>query len=99
MEDNYYYQKLMHMPERFRHLYSRKEWAAAKACYDDAIVIAQFLELHQEERDKLFGNRQDEEHIVVGMFDEEMVQRTYYECAVKRNLGRENRPYKPPWEV
>lgn len=33
---------------------------------------------------ELFGSRQDEDNIIIGMFQERDVQKTYYEVEIKR---------------
>ena len=88
--------KLYRQPEIFRDQYYRKEWAAAKNTYDTAVKVALFMELPEEERNKLFGSRQGyPEHVIEGLFPEAMVDKVYLECVVKRNLGRENERIPP----
>lgn len=99
IDRTYIADKINSLPERFRQLMGERRYPEAKACYDDAVTLAVFLELPEEERIQLFGNRpyaEDGEEATDGLFQEEMVQRAYLECAVKRNLGRENMPYRHP---
>lgn len=91
--------KINSLPGRFRQLMQERRYPAAKYCYDTAVTLSVFLELPEAERIKLFGNRpyaEDGEEIRDGLFPEELVQRAYLECAVKRNLGRESMPYRHP---
>lgn len=99
IDSRYIADKINSQPERFRQLIRERRYPEAKACYDDAVTMSVFLELPERERIQLFGNRpyaEDGEEITDGLFPEEMVQRAYYECVVKRDLGRENRPYRHP---
>lgn len=93
---DYLMAKLYRQPERFREQYYNKEWAAAKNTYDTAVKVALFMELPEEERNKLFGSRQEyPDHVIEGLFPEHMVNKVYLECVVKRNLGRENERTPP----
>lgn len=88
--------KLYRQPERFKEQYYNKEWAAAKNTYDTAVKVALFMELPEEERNRLFGSRQEyPEHVIEGLFPEAMVDKVYLECVVKRNLGFENERTPP----
>lgn len=94
--EKYIMDKILYQPKKFyEHLY-KKEWAAAKKTYEDTVAVVYFLELHMDTKFKLFGNRpytEDEESEEDGLFREEDVQKVYLECAVKRDLGRENSRY------
>lgn len=93
---DYLMTKLYRMPEQFHEQYQNKEWAAAKYTYDTAVRVALFMELPEEERDRLFGSRQGyPEHVIEGMFPEQMVDKVYLECVVKRNLGFESERTPP----
>lgn len=93
---DYLMAKLYRQPERFREQYYNKEWAAAKNTYDTAVKVALFMELPEEERNKLFGSRQGyPEHVIEGLFPEDMVDKVYLECVVKRNLGFESERTPP----
>lgn len=96
MDQDFYIDKLLQMPKKFEELYRHKQYASAKYQYDTAIRVADFLGASQEVRDKLFGNRQDEDNLIEGLFLEDHVQKCYFECAVKRNMGEENIAYRRP---
>lgn len=85
-------QKLLDLPELFMVHYKKKEYAQAKYCYDTARNVSLFIELEEKDMLLLFGNRQDEEHPVEGLFNEEQVQRCYQEC-IKANQTYEKKPY------
>ncbi len=88
--------KLYRMPEQFKEQYWNKEWAAAKNTYDTAVKVAMFMELPEEERDKLFGSRQGyPDYIIEGLFPENMVDKVYLECVVKRDWGFESQRVPP----
>lgn len=98
---DYLIAKLYRMPAQFREQYYAKEWPAAKHTYDTAVRVALFMELPVEERNRLFGSRQDyPEKVIEGLFPEEMVSRVYLECVVKRDLGYDSRrtPLSPFFE-
>lgn len=93
---DYLIAKLYRMPAQFQEQYYAKEWAAAKNTYDTAVKVALFMELTERERNRLFGSRQDyPEHVIEGLFPEEMVDRVYLECVVKRDLGFESQRTPP----
>ena len=93
---DYLVAKLYRMPEQFKEQYRNKEWAAAKYTYDTAVRVALFMELQEEERNKLCGSRQGyPEYVIQGLFPEQMVDKVYLECVVKRDLGFENERTPP----
>lgn len=94
MDQDYYLQKLLNMPRQFNEFYYQKKWASAKYIYDTALRVAEFLELPEQTRAVLFGSRQDEDNIVEGMFQEEMVSRVYDECVIKLYKGYENESFR-----
>lgn len=88
--------KLYRMPAQFRDQYRAREWGAAKHTYDTAVRVALFMELPEEERNRLFGSRQDyPEKVIEGLFPEEMVSRVYLECVVKRDIGYDSQKTPP----
>lgn len=48
-------EELHMMPEQFRELYRLGLWSAAAQTYEHAVTISGFLEMEQEERDRLLG--------------------------------------------
>lgn len=93
---DYLMAKLYRLPDRFREQYYAKEWAAAKNTYDIAVKVALFMELPEEERNRLFGSRQGyPENVIEGLFPAAMVDKVYLECVVKRNLGHESQRTPP----
>lgn len=92
--------KLNYQAGRFAELMRNQEYPAAKACYDAVLTVVVFLDLPDSVKMEFFGNRpyaEDGDEIVDGLFKEELVQKAYRECAVKRNLGRENQVYRLPF--
>ena len=87
MDGNYYLDKLMKMPEEFNILYQEKRYSQAKRVYDTAIQVANFLEVSEETKNQLFGSKQDENNIIIGLFSEYKVQKCYYEVSVKRQAS------------
>lgn len=95
----YIAEKLNYQPYRFKELMAEKDYPAAKYCHDTTAAVVTFLELPEEVKKAFFGNRpyvEDEEDVTDGLFPEELVQKAYLECAVKRSQGRENRTYVHP---
>lgn len=93
---DYLMAKLYRMPGQFREQYYAKEWPAAKNTYDTAVKVALFMELPEEERNRLFGSRQGyPEKVIEGLFPEAMVDKVYLECVVKRDLGHESQRTPP----
>lgn len=99
---NYYIDKLMQMPEKFNNLFALKRYAEAKYVYDTALRVATFLELDRDTTRDLFGygskGEAEDEDSPDGLFRRKDVQRCYYECCVKRNMGQENEMYRAPGE-
>lgn len=93
---DYLIAKLYRQPDIFRDQYYQKDWAAAKYTYDTAVRVALFLELPEDERNKLFGSSQGyPENVIEGLFPAGMVDKVYLECAVKRDLGHESQRMPP----
>ena len=90
--DKYLLDKLMAMPEQFMEKFREKDWAGAKYIYDTAIRISTFMEVPEDVKEKLFGNRAtaEEGEEQPGLFYESMVQRVYLECAIKRRLDTDS---------
>lgn len=93
---DYLMAKLYRMPDQFKDQYRAGEWPAAKNTYDTAVKVALFMELPEEERNRLFGSRQGyPDKVIDGLFPEAMVDKVYLECVVKRDLGRESQRTPP----
>lgn len=93
-EDSRHFEKLKRMAKQFRQAYYTKKWGTAKYLYATALHVAEFLELPPEQRRILFGDRQDEENPVEGLFDEKMVIKVHDECVMKLYQGYENESYR-----
>lgn len=92
--------KLNYQAGYFAELMRNKEYPAAKACYDTVLTVVTFMNLPDSVQIELFGNRayaEDGDQITEGLFREELVQKAYLECAVKRSMGRENQVYRRPF--
>lgn len=87
--------KIRELPERFKQHIRRKEYTLAKACYDTAVTAAVFLELDENEKTELFGERGERGVILQkGLFNEESVLKAMWECIDSRDTY-ENAEYQP----
>lgn len=85
--------KLYQLPETFRSSMKQKDYPGAKCCYETARTVALFLEIDEDGRTELFGERGERGVIIKqGLFPEEQVQKAYLEC-IKKNETYENRRY------
>lgn len=75
--------KLYEQAELFKNYIWNKKYAQAKSCYDDALTVAMFVGLPEPKICELFGDRQQDPPME-GLFREELVQKAFYEVAVKR---------------
>lgn len=98
-ESSYFVDKLLRMPEQFDEAFYRKDWFRAKYLYDSAIIAGQFLEVPEHIRNRIFGNRQDEDNPVEGLFSEDMLWKVMKECVMKNRLGYECMVYRVPGEI
>ena len=89
-----YIAKLLILPKQFQEAAYQKKWGTAKYIYDTAIRVAEFLDVPEDIRKQLFGDRQDENNIIEGMFNEELVDRAYTESVVKLYKAYENESYR-----
>ena len=88
--------KLYDQPELFIHYMRNKKWSEAKYCYDQTECVLLFLGADEEMLNEFFGERGERGAVLrEGLFKEELVQKAYYEAAVKRDGGYENKKYKP----
>lgn len=88
--------KLYDQPELFEHYMSNKMWSKAKHCYDKTVCVLLFLQADEEMLNEFFGERGERGVILrEGLFREDKVQEAYYEAAVKRDGGYENKKYEP----
>ncbi len=68
--------RLYELAEQFNEYANRGKWLNAKRCYDYAVTLTVELEIDDEIKCKLFGNRayvDREEDVVDGLFSEEKV--------------------------
>lgn len=63
--------KLYEQPAIFMHHLRRKEYREAHFTRMNTAAVAMFLELPEEQMDKLFGSKQDLENVKIGLFPEE----------------------------
>lgn len=88
--------KVYELADYFKHYYQKKDWHRAKASYLTASTVAVFVQMSDEEKAELFGNRpykDDREELIDGLFPERQVERVYLEC-IKRNDTYENLQFK-----
>ena len=88
--------KLYDQPELFKHFMGNKKYSEAKYCYDQTVCVLLFLGADEEMLDEFFGVRGERGAVLrAGLFPQELVQKAYYEVAVKRDGGYENKKYEP----
>ena len=88
-----YIAKLLMLPKQFQEAVYQKKWGTAKYIYDTAIRVAEFLDVPEDIRKQLFGDRHNEDNIIEGMFNEELVDKAYTESVVKLYKAYENESY------
>lgn len=82
----------------FEDYIKEKKWPEAKHCYDTVLTVLCEAEAEPEIMLEFFGERGERGKILKeGLFKEELVQKAYYEAAVKRDGGYENKKYRP-WQ-
>lgn len=90
--------KLYDQPDLFKNYIRNKQWPEAKHCYDTLLSVLLFLEADGGMLREFFGERGERGVILrEGLLREELVQKAYYEAAVKRDGGYENKKYRP-WQ-
>lgn len=81
LKDEQLLDKLYKLPKAFKLYMEQKDYPRAKHCYDTAVTVATFMEIDEERRRELFGERGERGVIIQqGLFWEESVQRAYLEC-------------------
>ncbi len=77
--------KLHDQPVLFNQYIKNKQWPEAKYRYDTAQQVLVFLEADEETMTEFFGERGERGVILKeGLFREELVQKAYYEVAVRK---------------
>ena len=77
-------QKLEELGMTFRQHANAKRYRQAKICYEQARTVAVFMELSEENKSRLFGERGDSGEILKeGIFREEVVVKVLYEVDVR----------------
>lgn len=92
--------KVFELAQFFNHHYTQGEWWRAKNAYDTAVTISVFMEFSEDDKIKLYGNRPyaaDGDELTEGLFEEEKVQKCYFEC-IRLNQARENEIFRSPTE-
>lgn len=90
--------KLYTQAELFEHYVRNKRWTEARSSYDRTVTVLLFLQADEKIMLEFFGERGERGIILKeGLFKEELVQKAYYEAAVKRDGGYENKQYEP-WQ-
>lgn len=95
----YFWDKLSREAGEFGRLAARGEHFRAKYLYDRACMLAVFLEMPVELRQRLFGTTTEEGVYVDGLFDRESVNRVMDACVVRNRLGHECMVFRIPGEV
>lgn len=71
-----------------------KQYSEAKACYDTVRSVLVFLEADEGRMQEFFGQRGERGvFLKEGLFDEEQVQKAYYEC-IRKGDTYENKRYE-----
>lgn len=81
--------KLYEQAELFKTYMWNRKYAQAKSCYDTARNVALFVGLPEEKCRELFGDR-NQKPPLEGLFREDLVQKAYYEVAVKRHQEQQD---------
>ena len=85
---------LMRLPEQFKEAFYQKKYGTAKYIYDTAIRVAECMNIPKEVRMQLFGDKQDERHIIEGMFPEALADNAYEYCTIKLYQGYEHESFR-----
>lgn len=86
--------KLYEQPNIFRIYMQNKQYSRAKACYDTVRSVLVFLEADEGRMQEFFGQRGERGVLLrEGLFDEEQVQKAYYEC-IRKGDTYENKRYE-----
>lgn len=86
---------LYEQPVLFDHYMKNKQYPEAKYCYDSTVATMRKLRADESLMIEFFGERGERGVILrEGLFREEKVQKAYYETAIKRNGGYENKKYE-----
>ncbi|NBJ93231.1 hypothetical protein [Parablautia muri] len=86
--------KLYEQPGIFRIHMRNKQYSRAKACYDTVRSVLVFLEADEGRMQEFFGERGERgAFLKEGLFDEEQVQKAYYEC-IRKGDTYENKRYE-----
>ena len=95
----YFWDKLMKSAERFGDLVAAGEWFQAKYLYERACMLAVFLEMPADLRQKLFGTTTEDDVYIEGAFDKKSISRVMHECVVRNRLGYDCLVYRIPGEA
>lgn len=87
--------KLYEQPDLFKMHMRGRQYSCAKACYDTVRTVLVFLEADEEVMQEFFGERGERGVFLrEGLFNEEQVQKAYYEC-IRKGDTYENKRYEP----
>lgn len=95
----YFWDKLLRSAEDFGRMVAAGEYFKAMHLYDKACMLAVFLEMPVELRQKLFGTTTDKDIYVDGLFDKKSVNLIMSKCVVWNRLGYDCMVYRIPGEV
>ncbi len=95
----YFWDKLLKSAEEFGHLAAAGEYFQAKYLYEQACMLAVFLEVPVEMRQKLFGTTTDDDVYVDGLFDKKSVNKVMNQCVIRNRLGYDCMVYRIPGEA
>ena len=84
LECNQIEKKIYDLAAGFQAHFKAKRYFQAKYCYEQARQVTVFVELEEEKKRELFGERGIRGGTMQeGLFKEEWVQKAYLECCVK----------------
>ena len=88
--------KLRSKAQSFDEQVKEKRYSQAKYTYDTAKRVALFVEVEPEAMEELFGGNTDQEpeEAKRPLFSPGQAEKCYLECAVKKDMGFENEPYR-----
>lgn len=95
----YFWDKLLQAAQGFGRLVAAGEFFRAKYLYEQACMLAVFLETPVELRQELFGTTKDDGVYVDGLFDKKGVNAVMSKCVVWNRLGYDCMVYRIPGEV
>ncbi len=87
-------EKLYAFGRGFQQYVKEKEYEKAKELYNQAVIVAVFLDIPEDIKTELFGgyagDYEEEETVPEGLFTRWAVEKVNLECCIKRHMGHED---------